>query len=139
MQNKHQNLPGGHGNDYVKENIYRALEDLCSERGRRDKIINACANAHRQNDNEFFTGYMSDETLQRWRECNLSRYQKSSDELSDEEIDTLAEALIAFILNGYRDLGMVEIGQDPKEFNRHGSYHVEDSSSASPQRNKAEQ
>jgi hypothetical protein len=139
MPDKHQNLPGGHGNNYVKENIYRALEDLCRERGRRDRIINACENAHRPNDNEFFTGYMSDETLHRWRECNLSRYQKSAGELSDEEIDTLAEALIAFILSGCRDLGLAESGLDPKEFNMHGSYHVEDLSSGPPRRNEAAQ
>ena len=139
MAKRHPNLPTGSGDHYVLENIIRSMTDLCGMEDWRKRILAACANAHRPNDNEFFTGYMSDETLQRWRECSPSQFGKLPDDLSDDEIALLAESLRSFIMSGSRDLGLVEAGCDPKEFNKHGSYYLEDPSSAPPERNAAEQ
>jgi len=137
---KNPTLPNGSGDLYVNENVLRALTDLCRPNlAWRDRILEACSNAHRPNDNEFFTGYMSDETLQRWRECSPYRFEKNKDELTDAEISSLEESLRSYIIAVCRDMGIIEAGLDPKDYNKHGSYYLEDPTEGTPKRNKAEQ
>lgn len=137
---KNPNLPNGSGYLYVKENVQRALTDLCCPNlGWRERILEACANAHRPNDNEFFTGCMSDEALQRWRECSACRFGKNSDELTDAEISSLGESLRCYITSISRDMGIIEVGLDPKDHNKYGSYYLEDPNQGAPRRNTAEQ
>jgi len=140
IMNRHPNLPQGMGDAYVIENVFRALSDLCDRKPSwRERICNACSNVHRPNDNEFFTGYMSDETLQDWRDCSLSRFDKPVAEFSDDEVAQLAESLRSYIYHVSRDRGICEAGQDPKAFNRFGTYPLEDPSIGVPVRNRAEQ
>ncbi len=137
--NKHSNLPSGGGQSYVIENVFRALRDLCDKSlSWRERIKNACLNAHRPNDNEFFTGYMSDETLQAWRDCSLGRFGKRFDELDDEEIKGLVSSLQDYIFYASRDKGICESGGDPKAYRPFGEVSEAEGGRVPPKRNKTD-
>ena len=136
MNNTNPSLPSGMGDIYIRENIGRALSDLCSSSSTwRERVLEACRNAHRPNDDEFFTGYMSDETLQRWRDCKPYRFKQAEPELIDDQIEELASALISYLQCACRDLGMVEVGIDPKEHHKYGTYYLDDESQSALKRN----
>jgi hypothetical protein len=137
--NKHPNLPSGTGHAYVIENVYRALRDLCDEsHSWKKRIIEACNNAHRPADNECFTGYMSDETLQSWRDCRIGRFGKTIDDLDDEEVEELASNLRAYVFGVCRDKGICEAGGDPKAFEPFSDSPTGEEGRVPPQRNKNE-
>lgn len=95
----------GHGWIYVNENCWRAISDLASGSGSewRERIKRAVFNAHRPADTDFFTQWMSEETLAEWRACLP---EKSIDDMTDEEVMEIAQHLGAYLLNCQRDLAL---------------------------------
>jgi hypothetical protein len=66
----------------------------------RARISAAILDAHRPEDNEFYTQWMSPETLAAWRDCMP---KKRFDELTHQQTAELAENLAAFIFGYQRD------------------------------------
>ena len=138
-QLKHPNLPASAGHGYVQENVGRALSDLLDQtKPWRERILKACDDAHRPNDNEFYTCYMSDETLEAWRDCTPTRFGKPVANLDEADLAKIASSLCSFILLATRDHGIFLSGQDPHEFNRLGRVLQNDNDYQAPIRNMAE-
>ena len=112
---RHPNLPPQGGQPYVMENVFRALRNLCdADLPWKDRISMACLDAHRPSDNEAFTGYMADDTLEYWRNCAPGRFGKPVSALDENEVRELADSLRAYIFSGSRDRGICIAGGDPK-------------------------
>lgn len=90
---------------YVNENCWRAITHLTRGTGQewRDRIRDAVLDAHRPSDTEYFTQWMSPDTLEAWRDCMP---EKPFDELTDSEVTKVAEHLTRFLFNYQRDWGL---------------------------------
>lgn len=136
MENQHQSLPKSGGLNYVIENARRALRDLCMrDIPYRQRILDACSNAHRPGDNELFTAFMSDATLVYWRKCSILRFDKRAEELSEDDIAEMAESLMAYLYAIARDNGIVLMGGDPRRFQPYDDEENGDEGTEKPIRN----
>ncbi len=134
---RHANLPASLGFNYVQENVTRALCDLMDHtKPWRERVLNAYADAHRPNDNEFFTCYMSDETLKEWRDCTPTRFGKPVDALNEDDLAEIADSLCSYIRLASRDHGIFLSGQDPREFDMLGRITKHDADYQAPVRNE---
>ncbi len=102
------------GMAYVHENIHRALLDLIDPNTPyRQRILNACFNAHRPGKYEGTLEAMSGETIRCWHQCDPKHFNKPFDELSDSEVESIAQYLVHYLTFASTDLGIAAAGQEP--------------------------
>lgn len=86
-----------------------------SEKSYRDRIIHACWAVRRVTDEDSFTDMMSDQTLEFWRGCDNSRFNKHNNELTDEEIWSLGSNLASYIYYALQDITKADMGLIPRD------------------------
>ena len=85
------------------------------EKTQKDRIMNACLEAHRANDDDSFTDIMSDRTLTAWRACKIGRFGKPKCDLTNDEISILGNNLAGFITYALQDIGKAYAGLLPRD------------------------
>lgn len=89
------------------------MRHIFSGESRDQRVFNGCMDALRQGTGIGFNPAMSDRTLSFLRKC---RPRKPLADLTDDEIEDLSENLRLYIYSASVDRGIIETGNDPKEF-----------------------
>ena len=113
-----------HGSTYLVENVFRALRELSgTTEDRRQRILDACVNAHRPNRYDGTTDAMSTQTLEAWDACNPGSWNKKIQEMSNEEVEEITSNLICYLFGMAQDTGIAGAGQEPADYS--GARHID--------------
>lgn len=110
---------------YLMENVDRAMQALLDPSlSHTEKINHACLNIHKSNNCNETINAMSFDTLNAWYSCCPKNIDKKIEDMNANELETLSNNLIAYLIGIAFDYGIAAAGKEPANYY---AYHEIDS------------